>query len=406
VTEAPARLRRSQAIDVARALAIIGVAANHSIDGLLSAGLIPADHPLETANAVLYLFRMPALAFLLGLFVPRAVTRRGVLGYLRERATLMLYLYLVWYVLQSGAETATSGLKNTPRDVGSVWTVWITFAHLWFLPFLVVTSLVLALSQPWRSPVRRLVVGVALIAVALLTWGWNSDVFGLTGLSLLVFAAAGSMVGLPRLARWLHRSVRSWAAVGVAASAVLALLLQLDLVPSTVPSDVALGDRVLSLGAAGAGTVALLAVAGLLSHVPGVRALLAAIGRRTLPIYLAHVIVVAGVRVAMTRAGVEDPWLILAVAVPVGVGLPLAAASFAESRPWADWVFDLPDVLKQRTQSPVAGTSDPDVIAPAHREAARAQDAAAPVRNTAQPPRTSAAHAHRLDTGRPAETNS
>jgi fucose 4-O-acetylase-like acetyltransferase len=389
VTEAPARPRRSQAIDVARALAIIGVAANHSIDGLLGAGLIPADHPLETVNAALYLFRMPALAFLLGLFIPRAVTKRGVPGYLRERITLMLYLYLIWFALQSVAELATSGLKNTPRDAGSFWTVWITFAHLWFLPFLIVTSLVLALSQPWRSPLRRLLVGVVLVAVSFLTWGENSNVFGLTGLSLLAFAAAGSMIGLPRLAAWLHRSVWGWAAVGVVASVALALLLQLDLAPATVPAEVGLAETALSLLAAMAGTLALLAVAVLLARVPGVRALLAAIGRRTLPIYLAHVIVVAGVRVAMARAGIEEPWLIVAVAVPLGVGLPLAAASFAEGRPWANWVFDLPAVLKRTTQLPPPGT-----------------DAEVPAGNiTAPQPRVVRAGAHRVGTTRTADSN-
>ncbi|MFQ1003245.1 acyltransferase family protein [Modestobacter sp. SSW1-42] len=365
MTTAAAPPRRSPSIDVARALAIIGVAANHSIDGLLNAGLIPFDHPLETVNDALYLFRMPALAFLLGLFIPRAVTKRGVAGYLRERVTLMLYLYLLWFVLQNIAETATSGLKNMPRDTNSVWTVWITFAHLWFLPFLVVTSVVLALSQPWRSPVRRLVVGVTLVTVSLLTWGWNSEVVGLTGLSLLAFAAVGSMVGLPRLARLLERSVAGWAAVGLLASLALALLLRLDLVPATVPVDVGLAERALSLCAAVAGTVALLAVAVLLSRVRGAQTLLAAVGRRTLPIYLAHVIVVAGVRVVLTRAGVDDPWLIVVTAVLLGVGLPLAAASFAESHPWANWVFDLPAGLKRKPYASTPAQPAPGTVVPA-----------------------------------------
>jgi fucose 4-O-acetylase-like acetyltransferase len=398
VTEAAATPRRSQAIDVARALAIIGVVANHSIDGMLNAGLIPADHPLETVNAALYLFRMPALAFLLGLFVPRAVTKRGVAGYLRERATLFLYLYLVWFVLQSIAESATSGLKNTPRDADAVWTVWITFAHLWFLPFLIVTSLALALLQPWRDPVRRLVAGVALLAVSLLTWGWNSTVFGLTGLSLLVFAAAGSVVGLPRLARWMQRSVWGWTAIGVVASGVFALFFrELDVVPSTVPSDVGLADRALSLCAAATGTVALLAVAVLLARLAGVAPLLASIGRRTLPIYLAHVIVVAGVRVVVMRAGLEEPWLIAAVAVPLGVAIPLAAASVAERRPWAAWVFDLPAPLKRSTRAPVAAAAESGAVTP---------NVAAPVSHRAGPRhRSSTAHLHRMNTARTTESN-
>ena len=379
--------RRSSSIDVARALAIIGVAANHSIDGLLNAGLIPVDHPLETVNDALYLFRMPALAFLLGLFIPRAVTKRGVAGYLRERVTLMLYLYLLWFVLQNIAEMATSGLKNTPRDAGSVWAVWVTFAHLWFLPFLVVTSVVLALTQPWRSPTRRLVVGVLLVTVSLLTWGWNSDVVGLTGLSLLVFAAAGSMVGLPRLARLMERSPLGWAVVGAVASLAVALMTRLDVVPATVPVHVGLAERALSACAAVAGTVALLAVAVLLSRVSFVRPVLAAVGRRTLPVYLAHVIVVAGVRVVLTRAGVDDPWVIVLAGVLLGVGLPLAAASFAEGRPSTAWVFDLPAGLTRTVRAPLPSPAGADAPRPTGD-------------HSPSPARRITAHARRLDAAR------
>lgn len=350
MTETPVRPQRVHAIDVARAVAIIGVAANHSIDGMLNAGLIPPDHALETVNSALYLFRMPALAFLLGLFVPRAVTKRGRLGYMRERISLMLYLYLLWYALQSAAEAATSGLKNMPRDTGSIWSVWITFAHLWFLPFLIVTSVVLAVSRPWVSRSRGLVVGGALLGVSLVTWGWNPDVFGLTGLSLLVFAAAGSIVGLPRLGALMQRSVWGWTAVGALGLAALVLIDQLDVVPGTVPASASLAQSVLSLCAAVAGTVALLAVSVLLSHVRPLRGLLAAIGRRTLPIYLAHVIVVAGVRVVLLALGVDEPFVIVAIAVPLGVAVPFVAAVFAEPRPWANWVFDLPRPWKTWSQ--------------------------------------------------------
>ncbi|WP_164702175.1 acyltransferase family protein [Modestobacter sp. KNN46-3] len=354
MTEAPTRPQRVAAIDVARAVAIIGVAANHSIDGMLNAGLIGADHPLEAVNSALYLFRMPALAFLLGLFVPRAVTRRGAAGYVCERATLMLWLYLLWYLVQSLAELATNEVKNVPREPGAIWRVWEPFAHLWFLPFLIVTSVVLAVLRPWQGPARRLLGGGGLVLASLLTWGWNPTLFGLTGLSLLAFAAAGSMVGLARLGTWMQGPVRAWTAVGLLAAASLGLLLQADVAPSTLPAEVGLVERALSLGAAVAGTIALLAVSVLLARVPPLRDLLAAIGRRTLPIYLAHVLVVAGVRIVLVQLGVDQPYAIAAVAVVAGVGIPFAVATFTAGRPWANWLFDLPLALRPRTRGPAA----------------------------------------------------
>ncbi|OMQ14423.1 hypothetical protein A7K94_0216735 [Modestobacter sp. VKM Ac-2676] len=104
----------------------------------------------------------------------------------------------------------------------------------------------------------------------------------------------------------------------------------------------------MSMLAAAAGTTALLAVAVLLSRPVRVAAFLAAIGRRTLPVYLAHVVIVAGVRVALAGVGVDQPALIVVVAVAAGVGLPYAVAVFAEGRPWAAWLFDLPTPLRRR----------------------------------------------------------
>lgn len=376
MTEAPTRPQRVAAIDVARAVAIIGVAANHSIDGMLNAGLIGADHTLAAVNSALYLFRMPALAFLLGLFVPRAVTRRGAAGYVRERAALMLYLYLLWYLVQSLAELATNEVKNVPREPGATWRVWEPFAHLWFLPFLIVTSVVLAVLRPWQSPARRLLGGGGLALASLLTWGWNPTLFGLTGLSLLAFAAAGAMVGLARLGAWMQGPVWAWTAVGLLGAASLGLLLQADVVPSTLPAEVGLPERALSLGAAVAGTVALLAVSVLLARVPPLRGLLAAIGRRTLPVYLAHVLVVAGVRIVLVQLGVDQPYVIALVAVAAGVGIPFAVATLTAGRPWANWLFDLPPALRRRTRG-ASPSSSHGGHARQHRAAAEPADQAA-----------------------------
>ncbi|TWH75354.1 fucose 4-O-acetylase-like acetyltransferase [Modestobacter roseus] len=354
MTPSDATPARVAAIDVARAVAVIGVVVNHSIDGMVGAGLIGDGHPLERLNAALYVFRMPALALLLGLFIPRSVARRGVAGYLAHRGAVLVWLYLLWFALQSSIESLTSDYKNLERPWGAIVRVWEPFAHLWFLPFLLVASAVLAVLQPWRGRARQVLAGGGLVLVGVLLWGWDRNVVGLTGLSLLAFAAVGSMLGLARLGGWMQRSAAGWAAAGVAAGAVFLALLQLGPVPGTLPEDVGYLTRAVSALAAAAGTLALLAVAVLLSRSAPVAAFLAAIGRRTLPVYLAHVVIVAGVRVALGAVGVDQPVVIVVVAVLAGVGLPFAAAVFADGRPWASWLFDLPEPLRRRLPRPRA----------------------------------------------------
>ncbi|GHE11785.1 acyltransferase family protein [Klenkia taihuensis] len=343
MTAAVPTRRRVVAIDVARALAIVGVVINHSIDGLVAAGLAPPGGWLHDANAALHVFRMPTLVFLVGVFVPLSAVKRGRLASALDRVRLFGWLYLVWFILQGAIEFGTNDLRNTPRGIAESLRPWESFAHLWFLPFLVVTAVVLAVLAPWRSRSRAAGSLVLLFATAVTTWSWNSDVVGLTGLSLLFFAAAGSAIGMNRVSQLLSADPRLVAATAGVALTLFLLLSPWDLAPATRLGPTApVPERLAAMVAAVAGMAALLAVASLLARTGPLARRLASIGRETLPIFLAHVMVVAGVRVCMVGAGVTSPLLILGVAVVLGVAIPLAARAIVRRSAFTAWVFDLP----------------------------------------------------------------
>ncbi len=115
---------RLQQVDIARGLAVIGVVLNHAVDGLIGAAIVPSTSTLARFNDALYVFRMPTLALLLGLFIPLGVRRRGLGAYVRQRTVLFGYLYVVWFVLQSATEALTSGLRNSQSHALSLLTVW------------------------------------------------------------------------------------------------------------------------------------------------------------------------------------------------------------------------------------------------------------------------------------------
>lgn len=341
---------RVAALEVARALAVIGVVVNHATDGLVAAGLLDAASPTARVNAALYLFRMPALALLMGLFVPGGVTRRGARSYLRRRVVTVLYLYVLWFYLQSAVEIAANGVKNQARDPSELLTPWVTFGQLWFLPFLAVATAVVVVCRPWRS--RSFAISSLLVAlvIAILTWGWNLRIAGAEGLSLVVFTMVGAVIGLPRIARGLERHVAVWVVVAVAGTIGVVLLHARGAVPATVGvSRPPLGTVATSLGAAACGVAMLIAVAALLARTKGIpRRLFAAVGSRTLAIFLAHVTVVAGTRIVLVRLGVTEPHAILAVAVVLGVTVPVLVSRWAEARtPWR-WLFDAPIPLRGR----------------------------------------------------------
>ena len=338
---------RVRAVDIARALAVIGVVFNHTVDGLVKAGIVSHGHPLYVVNTWLYVFRMPALALLLGLFIPRAVEKRGYWAYLAQRASLMIYLYLLWTILEGLTEVATSGVRNGSRSFGSLLAVWHPIAHLWFLPFLVAATALVAAARPWITRPVPVVASVVLIAYTVLAWGWNPNIVGVRGLSLVGFVVIGSAIGAGRMGRLMTAKVAYWLPVGGVSAAAFVLLLPLSPVAATLSSDAPVWTRLVSVVAAALGTCVLLTVAVVLAKARSGVGWLADIGRKTLPIYLAHVICAAGARVALQHLGVGDPLVHGSVCLVVGVGLPLLAATVAP-RLHVAWLFDLPRVVKDR----------------------------------------------------------
>lgn len=334
---------RSTAIDIARALAIIGVVFNHTVDGLVSAGIVSSDGALAAANEMLYVMRMPALVFLVGLFVAQGVARRGAVGYVAGRSAVLLYLLIVWQAIQGGFELITAPVRNGSTTVFDVVSLWTPIAHLWFLPLLAIITATVVIARPWRAGRLRMLTLPVLAALSVLTWGWNVDVLGLRGFALVGFLAAGALVGLGRMSALLQRRVLVWAAVGAFAVAVFLVLQLLPLQPATVSGTGTLLDHLLSAVAASVGIVALLSLSAVLSKLRWLAPLLAAVGRVTLPIYLAHVIIVAGGRVALELLGMRSP-AIAFILVPLGVAAPCLLLWLA-GRLGFTWLFVLPAPL-------------------------------------------------------------
>lgn len=340
------RTARIEAIDIARALAVLGVVFNHSVDGLLAARIMSDGSFIADLNGALYMVRMPALAFVLGLFLPRASEKRGVRGYIREKVVFATYIYVVWFMIQTVVEIATSSLKNSPREMESLFAVWSMPAHLWFMPYLAVSAVVLGLTAPWRTTARGFVVLLVLAIGSILAWGWNPAIFGLRGLCLLAFTGAGALIGAQRLGVALTLQPIAWMFSGAAALSGFILLLGVGVAPGTVPQlgYYGFGESAVSAVTAGLGIIVLLAFAVFLSHIPKVRGIFRSFGTKTLEIYLAHVIVVAGTRIALVRLGLESETVFLTIAMIFGVGAPVIMAILTP-RLRLSWLFCVPGAL-------------------------------------------------------------
>lgn len=357
---------RYATLDVARALAVTGVVFHHVLDGLVNAELLGANNALLSLNAALSMMRMPALAFLLGLFLPGGVSKYGLGGYLRHRGVNVLWTYLVWFVILTALDFATSGVKNTPRHLETLLLPWWMPGHLWFLPFAGVSAVIVGVLAPWRGPLRAAWTMLLLVVVSLALWGWSSELFGMTGLALLAFSAAGALVGRDRLGASLTGNPVGWMISGAVGAGAFVALLRLEPFPGAgrylgeVP--LTFGQRVLGLGTSVVGVVVLLGLAVVLTAAARLRGWLSYCGRRTLQIYLPHTVATGGTRILLLRLGVDSVFVHLVLGLVAGIFAPLLLDRVA-GRYRLGWLFAPPARLlgasKPTTVEAIAGPGEP-----------------------------------------------
>nr|WP_133519985.1 acyltransferase [Curtobacterium flaccumfaciens] len=344
--------RRLIEVDAARGVAVIMVVGAHAVLGLLESGALPEDHGLVTAYEITHVPRVAAIAFIAGLFIPGSLARRGALRLIRERAVLFGWLYVVWWTIQSAVGLATDPLRNTPTTLASL-AIWTPPAQLYFLPALwvgtVLTVAVLVAPRHFarrsrhghRAVVGWTAAGLALLAaLAIVTWGWVPPVLGAQYLALSFFVAVGAVLGLPGARHVLRLPTPAWAGLGLVTGAVAVWCGTIGIVGPTDRSSLPFDLRVVSLVATCAGVLALCAGAVLLARIPRVGDLLAWIGRRTVVVFTAHIVVVAGTRITLQALGVQ-PEAVFVAAWVLGVVVPLVLASVAP-RIGLGWLFAPP----------------------------------------------------------------
>ncbi|MBR8299728.1 acyltransferase [Burkholderia dolosa] len=316
---------RETSLDVARGAGIILVVYGHVLRGVVSSGLVPAGLPdalFAWNDYAIYTFHMPLFFFLSGLHVCSSL-RRAPHGFLWSKVRTIAYPYLLWSLLQGGAQIAmASHGTNHPFTVADLVAIgWRPFAQFWFLYALMLCMLAVwllaqrvpALARtPMSPPVRGWLAGGAALGLALgatTQWGILS-----TALMNWPFFVAG-IVASDVLPRWLERNSGSRACAATAALFVAAVALAHAFGGAT---------SVWAVPAAFAGIALTLQLAHRHASSPARAGWLAALGCASMPIYLMHILVMAGVRIVLMRAGITNLAVHLALGTLAGVAIPMA----------------------------------------------------------------------------------
>ncbi|BBZ48198.1 acyltransferase family protein [Mycobacterium parmense] len=331
--------QRDASIDVARGIAIIAIVLGHVLRGLDAAHLMDHVGWAPAADRILYLWHLSIFAFVGGVFVAKSVSKRPLRSYVGERTFKFLTVYLLWTVLQGAVLLGAARVVNNPRPLSSLLRVWAPSGQLWYLPFLAVLTLLVVPLKPWRRERAPWLLGLAAV-LSVAMWGFDGGIVGTQGLGLVVFFVGGAIIGVDRL----RPALRSIPTVVAAAGGIglFALGMVAAICADPTPPTTGWEGRTASSVALGVALSILMSAAVLLvARAARSWNFLAFCGRRSLDIYLAHIILASGSRIVLVKFGVHSLELLIAVGLAAGVLGSLVVATAIRNTGLA-WVFDGP----------------------------------------------------------------
>lgn len=339
---------RDDRIDAVKGFAITAVVYGHVVRGMSAAGLITSGSAIAmSSERFAYFFHLPLFAFVTGLFMARSVEKRGAVAYLKQREWQFLWPYLVWTLIMGVFSVITSSVKNSPTSWGDVARIWEPLGHLWYLPFLMIATLVITVLRPWRRGAWGMVASGLIVALSLATWGVDGVNVFVNGMALLVFFAAGSIVG-PKGLTGLWNALPKIVLVLLGLAAVSGGLALGLLTEAQLPTTASAGTTV--AGVALGAVASVLATAGFMLLAGVVQGAFAGfwafLGRQSMVIYLGHILATAGTRIVLMKLGVTDPWMHLLLGTLIGTAGPLLMLPVMKVFPW---IVEAP-ALPSRTQ--------------------------------------------------------
>ncbi len=326
-------MNRISWLDSARGLGIILVVIGHALGGLIDSPLGDGQEMFRHAFFAIYTFHMPLFFLLSGLLVTQRL-ERGAGAFARGLLPTIVWPYFLWSVIQYSLIFALGNLVNSPAQ--SYWPTilalpWNAVSQFWFLYALFWLHVLAMVLIPRIGREGFVLLALALKAVVLVVA--LPVAVKLVGNHVLFYAIGVWLAPQGIEALLLHRRLLVRALV-IPLVAVLLIAATLAAVPhfgADTPLFGASSPEIANLAWRFPGTAAaIFGVAGLLG-IASIPALaeshwLAALGRLTMPIFLLHVMFIAGARIVLIRLGlVSDVWVLLSLIVISGLIGPLLA---------------------------------------------------------------------------------
>lgn len=320
--------------DAAKGIGILLVVAGHVLGGIIDSALDIGTLPLREIFVAIYTFHMPLFFLLSGLFVP-ARLQRDPNGFLRSIWRNIYYPYLLWSFIQFTVMYAAGRWTNAPPAPYLETVLRIPFSSLaqfWFLLVLAGLHLAMFVLLPRAGAMALMLAGLTLRSVSMI---FVPISIPQVTLDFFFFYALGVLLGPDGVRQVVRPDQRGRAVIGVMAALGL-LIMTVQVMIARTPDTLFYQDapRLAAslLGRVGWGHVGLGAALAMIAAVivvadtvrGPIRHALLYLGRLSMPIYVLHVIFVAGARIAMVKVlNLTNVAVLLPLLLVIGIAGPV-----------------------------------------------------------------------------------
>ncbi len=338
-------------IDYARGIAIILVLYRHVFEGIKNSGISIAEYlPIEHANILFFSFRMPLFFIISGFFVAGSLAKRGLKLFVNTKASLILYPYFLWGILQITIQLVLKDYVNANRTVYSFLDLLYlprVVDQFWYLYALFNVSVLYVLSIVFLKfkAVYNVGVGIFFFFLSVLAYqhsvnlGFVADI-----LHYYLFFATGDLLSGFVKNKDNLKYFQSWKLLLLAA--IPFAISQYYYLSNNLPyasmnyEFVEYYQPVIFIFIALTGGAFVILLSFFLQKIKAI-SWLHVLGRHSLYIYVAHVMVFAAIRIFMTRVlGIYNVPILLVTGIIFGLVVPVFMYKLSVKLSMK-WLFEL-----------------------------------------------------------------